>query len=201
MPMGPIELADTVGLDICLAAGKALAGARREPPKRLDELLKAGQARQEDRRGLLPLGEGQAGEGPGRRRSTEELIEPLIDPTSPRRRRRSPKASSPTPIWSTPGSSSAPASRRSAAGRCTTSQTRLSSEVRHGRAPSSPAAACRDSSDCPRARSRRCASCRCRPTPTSNGDIFGGWIMAQVDIAGGTSPRRAWRAAASPRWR
>jgi 3-hydroxyacyl-CoA dehydrogenase/enoyl-CoA hydratase/3-hydroxybutyryl-CoA epimerase len=27
MPMGPIELADTVGLDICLAAGKELAKA------------------------------------------------------------------------------------------------------------------------------------------------------------------------------
>jgi 3-hydroxyacyl-CoA dehydrogenase/enoyl-CoA hydratase/3-hydroxybutyryl-CoA epimerase len=42
MPMGPIELADTVGLDICAAAGKALAGADATPPKRLDELLKAG---------------------------------------------------------------------------------------------------------------------------------------------------------------
>src|SRR5258706_1389199 len=28
MPMGPIELADTVGLDICLAVGKELAGRR-----------------------------------------------------------------------------------------------------------------------------------------------------------------------------
>jgi len=42
MPMGPIELADTVGLDICAAAGKALAGADATPPRRLDELLKAG---------------------------------------------------------------------------------------------------------------------------------------------------------------
>ena len=31
-----------------------------------------------------------------------------------------------------------------------------------------------------------------------NGDIFGGWIMAQVDIAGGTV---AGRAAALPPWR
>ena len=29
MPMGPIELADTVGLDICAAAGKSLARTRR----------------------------------------------------------------------------------------------------------------------------------------------------------------------------
>ena len=52
MPMGPIELADTVGLDICAAAGKALAGADATPhadgrgtpsvPRRVDELLKAG---------------------------------------------------------------------------------------------------------------------------------------------------------------
>jgi 3-hydroxyacyl-CoA dehydrogenase/enoyl-CoA hydratase/3-hydroxybutyryl-CoA epimerase len=42
MPMGPIELADTVGLDICAAAGKALAGADATPPRQLDELLKAG---------------------------------------------------------------------------------------------------------------------------------------------------------------
>ena len=38
MPMGPAELADTVGLDICLAAGKALAkddrGAARFSPTR-----------------------------------------------------------------------------------------------------------------------------------------------------------------------
>jgi 3-hydroxyacyl-CoA dehydrogenase/enoyl-CoA hydratase/3-hydroxybutyryl-CoA epimerase len=42
MPMGPIALADTVGLDICAAAGKALAGADASPPKRLAELLAAG---------------------------------------------------------------------------------------------------------------------------------------------------------------
>jgi 3-hydroxyacyl-CoA dehydrogenase/enoyl-CoA hydratase/3-hydroxybutyryl-CoA epimerase len=41
MPMGPIALADTVGLDICAAAGKSLAGANATPPKRLEELLKA----------------------------------------------------------------------------------------------------------------------------------------------------------------
>ncbi len=34
---------------------------------------------------------------------------------------------------------------------------------------------------------RCCASCRCRPTSNQHGDIFGGWIMAQVDIAGGDS--------------
>jgi 3-hydroxyacyl-CoA dehydrogenase/enoyl-CoA hydratase/3-hydroxybutyryl-CoA epimerase len=40
MPMGPIELADVVGLDICMAVGKELTGEG-TPPKRLDELVKA----------------------------------------------------------------------------------------------------------------------------------------------------------------
>ena len=41
MPMGPVELADTVGLDICLAAGKALAkkGADSEQPEAPQILL------------------------------------------------------------------------------------------------------------------------------------------------------------------
>ncbi len=42
MPMGPIALADTVGLDICAAAGKSLPGADATPPKALEALLKAG---------------------------------------------------------------------------------------------------------------------------------------------------------------
>ncbi|MBA3904134.1 MAG: crotonase, partial [Rhodocyclaceae bacterium] len=42
MPLGPIELADTVGLDIAVAAGKSLAGANAEPPSRLLELVTAG---------------------------------------------------------------------------------------------------------------------------------------------------------------
>jgi len=42
MPMGPIELADTVGLDICLAVGRML-GHEDEPPRRLAERVAAGQ--------------------------------------------------------------------------------------------------------------------------------------------------------------
>jgi len=41
MPMGPIELADTVGLDICAAVGKLLGDAQ-SPPKRLMELVAQG---------------------------------------------------------------------------------------------------------------------------------------------------------------
>jgi 3-hydroxyacyl-CoA dehydrogenase/enoyl-CoA hydratase/3-hydroxybutyryl-CoA epimerase len=40
MPMGPIELADTVGLDICVAVGKLLADAG-SPPRRLMALVEA----------------------------------------------------------------------------------------------------------------------------------------------------------------
>ena len=39
MPMGPIELADTVGLDICMAVGEELAGPDSEPPKKLAALV------------------------------------------------------------------------------------------------------------------------------------------------------------------
>ncbi|MGL1833981.1 3-hydroxyacyl-CoA dehydrogenase NAD-binding domain-containing protein [Rhodocyclaceae bacterium SMB388] len=43
MPMGPVELVDTVGLDIALAAGRALAGdAGGDPPRKLVELVDAG---------------------------------------------------------------------------------------------------------------------------------------------------------------
>jgi 3-hydroxyacyl-CoA dehydrogenase / enoyl-CoA hydratase / 3-hydroxybutyryl-CoA epimerase len=42
MPMGPIELADTVGLDVCLHVGKILAQAfNRKAPVRLEELVNA----------------------------------------------------------------------------------------------------------------------------------------------------------------
>ncbi|WP_298603467.1 3-hydroxyacyl-CoA dehydrogenase NAD-binding domain-containing protein [Zoogloea sp.] len=43
MPMGPIELVDTVGLDIAVAAGKALAGADAVLPRALADKVAAGQ--------------------------------------------------------------------------------------------------------------------------------------------------------------
>lgn len=42
MPMGPIELADTVGLDICLAVGKMLTQGDATVPKKLNELVTGG---------------------------------------------------------------------------------------------------------------------------------------------------------------
>jgi 3-hydroxyacyl-CoA dehydrogenase/enoyl-CoA hydratase/3-hydroxybutyryl-CoA epimerase len=44
MPMGPLELADTVGLDICMAVGKMLAGdaAAATIPHRLQQMIDEG---------------------------------------------------------------------------------------------------------------------------------------------------------------
>jgi 3-hydroxyacyl-CoA dehydrogenase/enoyl-CoA hydratase/3-hydroxybutyryl-CoA epimerase len=51
MPMGPIELADTVGLDIALAAGKQLAGAA-EAPRCLTERIARGDLGRKTGRGF-----------------------------------------------------------------------------------------------------------------------------------------------------
>src|SRR5258708_20683902 len=47
MPMGPAELADTVGLDICLAAGKSLAKGAASDPKLLSSKVQAGNTPQD----------------------------------------------------------------------------------------------------------------------------------------------------------
>jgi len=51
MPMGPIELADTVGLDICVAVGKMLTPDA-TPPKKLTELVAAGHLGRKTNRGF-----------------------------------------------------------------------------------------------------------------------------------------------------
>ena len=51
MPMGPIELADTVGLDICVAVGKLLADAG-APPRKLMALVEAGNLGKKSGRGF-----------------------------------------------------------------------------------------------------------------------------------------------------
>src|SRR5947208_16015030 len=74
-------------------------------------------------------------------------------------------------ISSTPGSSSAPASRPSAADRFITWSME---KLPEGKQP----------------------ALRVMPMPADanqNGDIFGGWIMSQVDIAGGTMAGRVAR--------
>jgi 3-hydroxyacyl-CoA dehydrogenase/enoyl-CoA hydratase/3-hydroxybutyryl-CoA epimerase len=60
MPMGPIELADTVGLDICLAVGKELAGENAEAPKTLAELVAAGNLGKKTGRGFYAWKDGKA---------------------------------------------------------------------------------------------------------------------------------------------
>jgi len=60
MPMGPVELADTVGLDICLAVGKELAGENAEVPKKLVELVAAGNLGRKSGRGFYAWKDGKA---------------------------------------------------------------------------------------------------------------------------------------------
>jgi 3-hydroxyacyl-CoA dehydrogenase / enoyl-CoA hydratase / 3-hydroxybutyryl-CoA epimerase len=83
MPMGPIELADAVGLDICLAAGKELAkkGASGEPeaPKVLVNRVAAGKLGKKTGQGIYHYVDGrtvkrQAGE------PRADMIESLIEP-------------------------------------------------------------------------------------------------------------------------
>ena len=53
MPMGPIELADTVGLDVCASVGKELAPfLGLDMPPGIDEKLKAGKRGKKDGQGL-----------------------------------------------------------------------------------------------------------------------------------------------------
>ncbi|OFZ97247.1 MAG: crotonase [Betaproteobacteria bacterium RIFCSPLOWO2_02_FULL_62_17] len=78
MPMGPIELADVVGLDICMAVGKELTGEA-APPKRLDELVKAQQLGKKTGSGFYLWKEGKAQKGAAGP-VDEALIERLIRP-------------------------------------------------------------------------------------------------------------------------
>jgi len=80
MPVGPIELADTVGLDICLAVGKML-GQDTVPPKRLSELIAAGNLGRKTKRGFYDWSGGKAAKSapgavpPG---LADRLIGPLV---------------------------------------------------------------------------------------------------------------------------
>jgi 3-hydroxyacyl-CoA dehydrogenase/enoyl-CoA hydratase/3-hydroxybutyryl-CoA epimerase len=80
MPMGPIELADTVGLDICLAVGKML-GEGTEPPKKLAELTAAGKLGRKSKRGFYDWSSGKAAKrkaGPVPQGLADRLIRPYV---------------------------------------------------------------------------------------------------------------------------
>lgn len=83
MPMGPIELADTVGLDIAMATGKALTGTN-DAPRRLQELVSAGKLGRKTGQGFYAWEDGKARKEalsdsvPG---LTERLLKPLVAAT------------------------------------------------------------------------------------------------------------------------
>jgi 3-hydroxyacyl-CoA dehydrogenase / enoyl-CoA hydratase / 3-hydroxybutyryl-CoA epimerase len=60
MPMGPVELADTVGLDVALHVGRILASAfGREAPQGLEALVASGKLGRKSGRGLYEWREGK----------------------------------------------------------------------------------------------------------------------------------------------
>ena len=83
MPMGPLELADTVGLDIAMAAGRQLAGSD-EAPRCLAERVARGDLGRKSGRGFYGWRDGKAEKGAGSTAPaglTERLVAPLITRT------------------------------------------------------------------------------------------------------------------------
>jgi 3-hydroxyacyl-CoA dehydrogenase/enoyl-CoA hydratase/3-hydroxybutyryl-CoA epimerase len=78
MPMGPMELADVVGLDICMAVGHELAPGA-EPPRKLKALFDAKQLGKKTGQGFYPWKDGKAQKGQAGQVSAE-LTERLIAP-------------------------------------------------------------------------------------------------------------------------
>jgi 3-hydroxyacyl-CoA dehydrogenase / enoyl-CoA hydratase / 3-hydroxybutyryl-CoA epimerase len=78
MPMGPAELADTVGLDICLAAGKALAKSA-EVPQILANKVALGHLGKKSGQGLYRYEKGRAVKGQPDAYD-KALIDALIEP-------------------------------------------------------------------------------------------------------------------------
>jgi 3-hydroxyacyl-CoA dehydrogenase/enoyl-CoA hydratase/3-hydroxybutyryl-CoA epimerase len=83
MPMGPIALADTVGLDICLAAGKELAkkGASGEPeaPQVLLNKVALGHLGRKSGQGIYAYEKGKPAKGQPDRYD-QSLVDSLIEP-------------------------------------------------------------------------------------------------------------------------
>lgn len=84
MPMGPIELADTVGLDIALAAGRSLVTDVTEPPACLAGHVAAGRLGRKSGSGFYTWRDGKAVKAtPGAvpQGLAERLVEPLLQRT------------------------------------------------------------------------------------------------------------------------
>ncbi|MDX1375338.1 MAG: 3-hydroxyacyl-CoA dehydrogenase family protein, partial [Burkholderiales bacterium] len=83
MPMGPIALADTVGLDICLAAGKALARKSAQggldAPRILSEKVARGELGKKTGAGIYRYEKGRPAKGEPDRFDAE-FVESLIEP-------------------------------------------------------------------------------------------------------------------------
>jgi len=79
MPMGPIELADTVGLDICAAAGKSLASAGTTMPASLAKLVDAGKLGKKTGEGFYRWVKGKPQKGPDGE-VPPDLANRLVDP-------------------------------------------------------------------------------------------------------------------------
>ncbi|MBB5053838.1 3-hydroxyacyl-CoA dehydrogenase/enoyl-CoA hydratase/3-hydroxybutyryl-CoA epimerase [Afipia massiliensis] len=87
MPMGPIELADQVGLDICLAVGDMLRskfGEKALPaaPDWLRDKVKKGELGRKTGKGFYEWKDGKAVKVPSPVQPTEEMIDRLILPMS-----------------------------------------------------------------------------------------------------------------------
>jgi 3-hydroxyacyl-CoA dehydrogenase/enoyl-CoA hydratase/3-hydroxybutyryl-CoA epimerase len=79
MPMGPAELADTVGLDICLAAGKALARGATSVPEILANKVALGHLGKKTGQGIYKYVDGKAVKGQPDAYD-QKLVEALIEP-------------------------------------------------------------------------------------------------------------------------
>ena len=80
MTTGPIELADSVGLDVCAAAGRMLAPDA-PPPRRLSELVAAGHLGRKTRRGFYDYASGKpakAAAGAVPAGLAARLVDPLV---------------------------------------------------------------------------------------------------------------------------
>jgi 3-hydroxyacyl-CoA dehydrogenase/enoyl-CoA hydratase/3-hydroxybutyryl-CoA epimerase len=87
MPMGPIELADQVGLDICLAVGDMLRSKFGEAalppaPDWLRDKVKNGELGRKTGKGFYDWKDGKAVKVPSQLSPTDEMIDRLVLPMS-----------------------------------------------------------------------------------------------------------------------